>query len=171
MCRKVISLLLSLVCIFSITAPAFATESSPEKNDATRQEFAQNLSQSSPERRMSWVYSENPSSGVTYETEYSVVKEGNTKLRQALENFTVSLLAGSLAALLPVSTVSQIVAGAILSSIPTAFKGSTTLYYRYYEYPATAPLAGFCKKVSVYFYYDEDMTVSAGHGVYYGTYC
>lgn len=171
MCRKVVSALLSLLCIFCMTVPAFATEISPDKNNTTRPEFTQNLSQSSPERRMSWVYSDTPPSGITFETEYSKVKEGNTKFQQALENFTVSLLAGSLAALLPVSTVAQIVAGAILGSIPTAFTGSTTLYYRYYEYPATAPLGGFYKKVSVYFYYDEDMTVSAGHGVYYGSYC
>lgn len=91
---------------------------------------------------MSWVYSETPPEGVTYETEYSKVEEENTKLKQALENFTVSLLAGGLAALLPVFTVAQIVAGAILGSIPTAFMGSTTLWYQYYEYPATGGLGG-----------------------------
>ncbi|MCI9080672.1 MAG: hypothetical protein HFH68_17505, partial [Lachnospiraceae bacterium] len=104
-----------------------------------------------------------------YESTYSNVKEGNTKLQQTMDNITIGILAGAFASILPIPTMAQVVAGAILSALPTAFNGSTTLYYRSYEYFAEGGLRTFNKKCEVYIYYDKEMTVLADCVVYYGS--
>lgn len=173
MYKKIVSLILTLVLIFPLATPAFATEFASENqgDKLNSNSVSSNNDDTLIEPRMSWVYDTDPPPFVTFETTASSVKEGNTKLQQTLENIGVGILAGALVSVLPIPTAAQVVAGAILSALPAAFNGSTTLYYRSYEYLATGGLASFNKKCSVYFYYDEEMTVLADHVVYYASKC
>jgi len=133
MCKKIISLILTLTLLFSITTSVFAAENVSGNyivNGSTIIDADSNSDDVTGESRMSWVYSTDPPPFVTYQTTASSVKEGNTKLQQTLGNIGVGILAGALTSILPIPTAAQVVAGAILSSLPTAFSGSTTLYYR-----------------------------------------
>lgn len=172
MCKKIISIILLLCFILSLSIPAFAAECPSEQNPSCNIFVEEDMgTNTNVEPRFSWVYSEDAPSGITFESTPSRVTEGNTKLSQAIENCTVSLLAGSIAMILPVNAVAQMVAGAIIGSIPVAYFGSTTLYYRVYVYPATGVLSSWYNKCVVYFYYDEAMTAFAESGTYYGMKC
>lgn len=172
MCKKIISIILLLCFILSLSIPAFAAESPSEQNPSCNIFVEEDMgTNSNVEPRFSWVYSEDAPYGITFESTPSRVTEGNTKLSQAIETCTIGLLAGSIASILPISTAAQVVAGAILGSIPTAFFGSTTLYYRVYVYPATGAWSSWYNKCVVYFYYDEAMTAFAESAIYYGSKC
>lgn len=163
MLKKTLSILLTIAMVLGMSVPAFAT--SPV---TTVISYAV-ANPPAAEPRLTWTFSETAPSYITYESTYSSVKEGNTKLQQTLDNIGVGVLAGGLSSILPIPTMAQVVAGAILSALPTAFSGSTTLYYRSYEYLTTGGAKYFNKKCSVYIYYDKEMTVLADHVVYYGS--
>ncbi len=158
--------MLAIIMLFSLTVPAFAattTESSIEQSVVVAGDEP-----ADPDAlHFEWLYSTTKPSGATYSST-ATVTTGNTKLQQTLGSILVSVLAGSLAAILPIPTQAQIVAGAILSSLPTAFNGSTTLYYRVYTYMGTGAYQYFNKKCVVYYYYDKDRTQFASSAVYYG---
>ena len=158
--------MLAITMPFSLTAPAFAattTESSIEQSVVVPGDES-----ADPDAlHFEWLYSTTKPSGATYSST-ATVTTGNTKLQQTLGSIFVGVLAGSLTAILPIPTQAQIVAGAILSSLPTAFNGSTTLYYRVYTYMGTGAYQYFNKKCVVYYYYDKGRTQFASSAVYYG---
>jgi len=158
--------MLAITMLFSLTVPAFAattTESTIEQSIVTPIDDP-----ADPDAlHFEWLYSTTKPSGVTYSST-ATVTTGSTKLQQTLDTILVGILAGSLTAVLPIPTQAQIVAGAILSSLPTAFNGSTTLYYRVYTYMGTGAYQYFNKKCVVYYYYDKDRTKFASSAVYYG---
>ena len=168
--KKITVILLAVVMVFNLTCHAFAANTPTlntnqtiivQSDDPTDDPISPN----SP--RIEWLYSTTPPSGITYSST-PTISTGNTKLYQTLESILVGVLAGYLAYLLPIPTQAQIVAGAILSSLPTAYNGSTTLYYRMYTYMGSGAYQYYNKKCSVYYYYDADMTVFASHAIYYG---
>lgn len=163
--KKVGVMLLALVLSMNMVVPAFAA-STDVINQETKHEIQLDDPVQPDTLHLEWLYSTTKPSGVTYSTT-ATVTTGNTKLQQTLDSILVSILAGSLAAILPIPAQAPIVAGAIIGSLPTAFNGSTTLYYRVYTYQGSGAYQYFNKKCSVYYYYDKDMTQLASHAVYY----
>lgn len=154
--KRILSAFLVLSIMICSVAPSYAMETKVENT---------------VEPRFSWIYSQVPPNGVTFESSYYNIKDGSTKLNQTLGNIAAGTLAGGLALLLPVPALAQTVAGSIIASLPTAYSGSTTLYYLCYEYHATGAMQTFYKKCVVYVYYDKNMSVLADKVTYYGSYC
>lgn len=156
--KKIFSLFMVVIVCFSMSTPIFAS-------DTTANLVDQEDTTITP--RFSWIYSETAPAYVTYEST-ATITTGNTKLSQALDSITVSLLATAIFSVVPVSALAKTVGASILAAIPLAYEGSTTLYYRTYTYLGEDGLQSFNKKCSVYYYYDEDMTDFAHHTTYYG---
>lgn len=158
--KKKIKRILSAVLVFSImicsVAPSYAMETKVENTI---------------EPRFSWIYSEVPPNGVTFESSYYDIKDGSNKLNQTLGNIALGTLAGYLVSFLKVNVLAQAVAGSIISNLPSAYSGSDTLYYLCYEYHATGAMKTFYKKCVVYVYYDKNMTDLVEKVTYYGSYC
>lgn len=154
--KRILSAVLALSIMICSVAPSYAMETKVENTI---------------EPRFSWIYSEVPPNGVTFESSYYNIKDGNTKLSQTLENIAIGTLTGFIASFLPVNRLAQALAGSILGSLPAAYNGSTTLYYLCYEYQATGAMKTFYKKCVVYVYYDKNMTKLADKVTYYGSYC